>query len=254
VSCEWEDDQSSQLRARFRRTSEKRATKNYQHRIYSCYTRRLAFVCHQTRKCVLYLLCVISARVRINSLVKSGESTIYSCRLNPKHVTIYCQNIWKNCRTLNGITFIPILKEPLKVSFFPCSNFSIWGTGWYFYVTNELLVWNNVLPLSLTVACNMNSSDFLVQSNKVKRLFSSNEQKARQLSRPARMTRAQWKYWCEVQIIPIALKLSDPSIQWMMELSRSASSTHRLIFLLFVANKNVTQIFSKLNLTLRFFC
>jgi hypothetical protein len=38
-------------------------------------TRRLAFVCYQTRYCVLYLLCVISAIVPINFLVKSGEST-----------------------------------------------------------------------------------------------------------------------------------------------------------------------------------
>jgi hypothetical protein len=35
-----------------------------------------AFVCYQTRKSVLYLLCVISAIVQINFLVKSEESTL----------------------------------------------------------------------------------------------------------------------------------------------------------------------------------
>jgi hypothetical protein len=55
---------------RFWRASKKRASKNYQHRTYNCDKRRLAFVCYQMRKNVLYLLCVISARVQINSLVK----------------------------------------------------------------------------------------------------------------------------------------------------------------------------------------
>jgi hypothetical protein len=47
-----------------------------------------AFVCYQTRKSVLYLLCVISTIVPINFLVKSGESTfiVATCRI--KHVTI----------------------------------------------------------------------------------------------------------------------------------------------------------------------
>jgi hypothetical protein len=41
-----------------------------------------AFVCYQTRKSVLYLLCVISAIVPINFLVKSGESAfiVATCR------------------------------------------------------------------------------------------------------------------------------------------------------------------------------
>jgi hypothetical protein len=50
-------------------------------------TRRLAFVCYQTRKCALYPLCVISAIVQINSLVKSEESTFIVATCN-KHVTI----------------------------------------------------------------------------------------------------------------------------------------------------------------------
>jgi hypothetical protein len=53
--------------------------KDYQCRICNCFnrfTRRLAFVCYQTRKCVLYLLCAISTIVPINFLVKSGESTL----------------------------------------------------------------------------------------------------------------------------------------------------------------------------------
>jgi hypothetical protein len=79
---------------RLRRKRKKRVTEDYQHRIYNWDIRRLAFVCHQTRNCVWYLLCVISARVRINSLVKSGESTIYSCRVNTKHVTIFIFVFW----------------------------------------------------------------------------------------------------------------------------------------------------------------
>jgi hypothetical protein len=45
-------------------------------------------LCAIKRKIVLYLLCVISAIVQINSLVKSGESTIIFATCH-KHVTIY---------------------------------------------------------------------------------------------------------------------------------------------------------------------
>jgi hypothetical protein len=48
-----------------------------------------AFVCYQTRKCVLYLLCVISAIVPINFLVKSEESTLLLSRCLAKRVTIF---------------------------------------------------------------------------------------------------------------------------------------------------------------------
>jgi hypothetical protein len=49
---------------------------------FNCFIRRLAFVCYKTRYCMLYLLCVISAIVQINFLVKSGESTfiVATCR------------------------------------------------------------------------------------------------------------------------------------------------------------------------------
>jgi hypothetical protein len=52
-----------------------------------CDIRRLAFVCYQTRNCVLYLLCVISAIVAINSLVKSGESTFIVVALPSRKVS-----------------------------------------------------------------------------------------------------------------------------------------------------------------------
>jgi hypothetical protein len=50
-----------------------------------------AFVCYQTRKSVLYLLCVISAIVQINFQVKSGESTLLLSRCLVKRVTILCR-------------------------------------------------------------------------------------------------------------------------------------------------------------------
>jgi hypothetical protein len=76
-SCDWTDDHWGQLR-----------TKNYQRRIYNCFTIRLVFVCYQMQKSVLYLLCVLSAIVQTNFLVKSRESTFIVATCN-KHVTIW---------------------------------------------------------------------------------------------------------------------------------------------------------------------
>jgi hypothetical protein len=60
---------------------------------FNCDIRSLAFVCYQTRNCVLYLLCVISAIVAINSLVKSEESTLLLPRAENKHVTIQTNSV-----------------------------------------------------------------------------------------------------------------------------------------------------------------
>jgi hypothetical protein len=71
-SCDWADDQWSQLR-----------TKNYQGRICNYVLTVIledSRLCAIKREIVLYLLCVISAIVPINFLVKSGESTNY-CRV-----------------------------------------------------------------------------------------------------------------------------------------------------------------------------
>jgi hypothetical protein len=72
---------------RFWCTRNKWASKDHQQRTYNCVTRRLAFDNTQMRKCVLYLVCVMSARVQVNSLVKSEESTfiVATCHI---HVTI----------------------------------------------------------------------------------------------------------------------------------------------------------------------
>jgi hypothetical protein len=48
-----------------------------------------AFVCYQTRKCVLYLLCVISTIVPINFLVKSEESMLLLPRADNTRDNIY---------------------------------------------------------------------------------------------------------------------------------------------------------------------
>jgi hypothetical protein len=94
---------------RLRRKRKKRAAKDYQHRVYNWEIRRLAFVGHQTRKCVLYLLCVISVRVRINSRVKSEESTSYSCRITPLYVTIYIRFLEININKHGKIKIYPFI-------------------------------------------------------------------------------------------------------------------------------------------------
>jgi hypothetical protein len=102
VSCDWADDQWSQLRAKIPAHKEQASYQGLPAQNLQLPTRRLAFVCNQTRKCVLYLLCVISARVQINTLVKSGESTIYSCRVNPRHVTVFLRILRTNILRINN--------------------------------------------------------------------------------------------------------------------------------------------------------
>jgi hypothetical protein len=127
---------------RFRRTRNKGAAKNYQHRIYNWDIRKLAFVCHQTRKCVWYLFCVIYARVQINSLVKSGESTIYSCRVNPKQMTILWHDAWtpELCRqrtiTETSIDRKRISKTLIRDNGWTCRNQSIAIFSNMLYVRN----------------------------------------------------------------------------------------------------------------------